>query len=278
MYPKLCTIKDSKKKKEEDAIRSGLGDPVAKGEGAGITYDVQIAGAKQSWVHAVYALGVRITEEAIEDNLYELGGGGNAEDLKEMFFDLGESLAVNPEKLAARFFNFGTATTYHTTRDGVALFSASHTRLDGSTYSNYLTSTDLTYSTYWSAVIAAENQYNHRQQRIQKKVRKLWVPPQLEKNAREVVYSPDRPDTGNRAINAMKQSGRTVEICVWPYLSDTDAWFLQTDGRGIIMFWRRKTRFGREQDFQTGDMMAKGDQRFSMEIADERDFIGVIPA
>jgi hypothetical protein len=278
MYPKLCTIKDSKKKKEEDAIRSGLGDPAAKGEGAGITYDVQIAGAKQSWVHAVYALGVRITEEAIEDNLYELGGGGNAEDLKEMFFDLGESLAVNPEKLAARFFNFGTATTYHTTRDGVALFSASHTRLDGSTYSNYLTSTDLTYSTYWSAVIAAENQYNHRQQRIQKKVRKLWVPPQLEKNAREVVYSPDRPDTGNRAINAMKQSGRTVEICVWPYLSDTDAWFLQTDGRGIIMFWRRKTRFGREQDFQTGDMMAKGDQRFSMEIADERDFIGVIPA
>jgi hypothetical protein len=76
----------------------------------------------------------------------------------------------------------------------------------------------------------------------------------------------------------MKQSGRTVEICVWPYLSDTDAWFLQTDGRGIIMFWRRKTRFGREQDFQTGDMMAKGDQRFSMEVADERDFIGNIPA
>jgi hypothetical protein len=278
MYPKLLTIKDSKKKKEEDAIRSGLGDPVAKGEGAGITYDVQIAGAKQSWVHTVYALGVRITEEAIEDNLYELGGGGNAEDLKEMFFDLGESLAVNPEKMAARFFNSGTATTYHATRDSVALFSASHTRLDGSTYSNYLASTDLTYSTYWSAVIAAENQYNHRQQRIQKKVRKLWVPPQLEKNAREVVYSPDRPDTGNRAINAMKQSGRSVEICVWPYLSDTDAWFLQTDGRGIIMFWRRKTRFGREQDFQTGDMMAKGDQRFSMEIADERDFIGVIPA
>lgn len=214
MYTKLCTIKDSKKKKEEDAIRSGLGDPVVKGEGAAITYDVQIAGAKQTWVHTVYALGVRITEEAIEDNLYELGGGGNAEDLKEMFFDLGESLAVNPEKMAARFFNSGTATTYHATRDGAALFSTTHSRLDGSTYSNYLTATDLTYSTYWSAVIAAENQYNHRQQRVQKKVRKLWVPPQLEKNAREVVFSPDRPDTGNRAINAMKQSGRTVEICV----------------------------------------------------------------
>lgn len=278
MWNKLVTIKTSKKKKEEDAERSGLGLPVLKGEGAPISYDTQIAGAKQSWIHSVYALGVRITEEAIEDNLYELGGGGNADDLQEMFFDLGESMAENPEVLMARFFNSGTATTYHTNRNSEALFSATHTRLDGSTYSNYLTSTDLTYSTYWAAVIAAENQYNHRQMRIQKKVKKLWVPPQLEKNAREVLYSSDRPDTGNRSINAMKQSGRSVELCVWPYLTDTDAWYLQCNGRGIIFFWRRKTRFAREADFQTGDFMCKADQRFSAEIADDRDFVGVIPA
>lgn len=278
MYTKLVTTKDSKKKKEEDGERSGLGMPVEKGEGAGISYDTQIAGAKQSWIHSVYALGIRITEEAIEDNLYELGGGGNADDLQEMFFDLGESMAENPEVLMARFLNYGTATTYHTNRNSEALFSTTHSRLDGSTYSNYLTLTDLTYSSYWAAIIAAENQYNHRQMRIQKKVQKLWVPPQLEKQAREVIYSPDRPDTANRAINAMKQSGRSVEVCVWPYLTDADAWFLQTQGRGIIFFWRRKTRFAKERDFQTGDMMAKADQRFSAEIAEDRDFLGVIPA
>lgn len=278
MYTELCDIRTSKKKKEENAIRSGLGAPVVKGEGAPVTYDTQIAGPKQTWVHTVYALGVRITEEAIEDNLYELGGGGNADDLKEMFYDLGESMAENPEILAARIFNYSTATTYHTNRFSEALLSATHSRLDGSTYSNYLTSTDLTYSSYWSAVIAAENQYDHRQRRIVKKVAKLWVPPQLEKQAREVLYSPDRPDTGNRAINAMKQSGRSVKLCVWPYLTDADAWFLQTEGTGAIFFWRRKTRFAKEPDFQTGDLMAKADQRFSLEIDDDRCFLGNVPA
>jgi hypothetical protein len=227
----------------------------------------------------VYALGVRITEEAIEDNLYELGGGGNAEDLKEMFFDLGESMAENPERLAARFLTYGNATTYHQTMYAKALFATDHPRLDGSTFSNYLTSTDLTYDTFWAAVIVAENQYNHRSINIGKKVSKLWIPPQLERSGREVIFSPDRPDTANRAINAFAQSGRKVQLKSWPYLSgDADAWYLQCEGKGLIFFWRRKTRFGREKDFQTGDMMCKADQRFSMEIDDPREWVGVIPA
>jgi len=278
MWQQLVNSKTSAKKKEEDSIRSGLGLPVAKGEGAGITYDTQIEGAKQTWIHQVYALGVRITEEAIEDNLYELGGGGNAENLEEIFKDLGNSMNENIESLMARFLVYGTATTYHACRGTEALFSATHSRLDASTWSNYSTNTDLTYSTFWSVLVAAENQQDHRQHRIKKKVQKLWIPPQLEKNAREIVFSPDRPDTGNRAINAYAQSGRNIKIMSWPHLTDADAWYLQMDGRGIIFFWRRKTRFAREKDFQTGDMMAKADQRFSAEIADERCFYGNVPA
>jgi hypothetical protein len=278
MWPNLVTVKSSKKKKEEDAIRSGLGLPVKKGEGAAVTYDTQIAGAKQAWVHDVYALAVRITEEAIEDNLYELNGGGNAEDLSDQFKDLGESLEENIEVYMARFFNSGTATTYHTTRDGKALFATDHARLDASTFSNKSTATDLTYTSFWAALIAAENQYNHRQMKIKKTVNKLWVPPQLEQKAREIIFSPDKPDTANRAINAYASSGRSIKINSWAHMTDVDSWVLQMEGRGIIYFWRRKTRFAREKDFQTGDLMAKGDQRFSAEIADERDFYGVIPA
>lgn len=277
LWQDLMTIKTSQKKKEEDYIRSGLGRPGVKGEGEAYTTDVQIGGAKQTWIHTVYALGLRVTEEAIEDNLYELRGGGNADDLQELFKDLGDSLAENPEYEASKFFNYATATTYHKTRDSVAMCSASHTRLDGTTMSNYGTSTDLTYLTFWTAVVAAENQYNQRSQVIKKKIKNLWIPPQLERNAREILLSPDRPDTANRAVSAYARSGRNIGIKVWPYMTDTDAWVLQMMGRGIIHFWRRKTRFAREKDFGTGDMMCKGDQRFSQEIADHADFYFNIP-
>lgn len=278
MYDKLCTIKTSAKKKEENSIRSGLGLPTVKGEGAGIGYDVQIEGAKQAWVHSVYALGVRLTEEAIEDNLYHLNGGGNADDLQEIFDDLGRSMAANPEVQVARFFNSATATTYHTTRGSVALCSASHYRLDGTTFSNYATSTDLTYSTFWANLVAAENQYDHRSLIVKKSVQKLWVPPQLERQALEVLKSTDRPDTANRAINAYAKSGRSIQLMVWPEMTDADMWVLQLEGSGIIFFWRRKTRFAREKEFQTGDLMCKSDQRFSAEIDDERTFYFNVPA
>ena len=252
--------------------------PQPQGEGALTSYDTQIAGAKQTWIHDVWALAVRITEEAIEDNLYELNGGGEGGELKEIFYDLGEAMAENLEVYHAKFFNSATATTYHTTRDKIAFASASHKRLDGSTFSNKSTNSDLTYDTFWSVLIAAENQYNHRQYHMKKKVKNLWVPPQLEKAGREVLFSPDRPDTGNRAISAYAQSGRKIALKVWPHMTDTDMWVMQMNGRGIIHFTRRKTRFARDKDFQTGDFMVKGDQRFSAEICDERDFYFNIPA
>jgi len=279
-WQQLATVRTSKKAKEEDSARSGLGLPVLKGEGAPVTYDTQIAGPKQAWVHKVYALAVQITEEAIEDNLYELNGGGGGDELKEIFKDLGEAMEENIETYMAVFLNSGTATTYHTGRESTAtaLFDTTHDFFDGNTYSNKATSTDLTYSTFWTNIVAAENQYNNRQYRLVQSVQKLWIPPQLEKNAREVLQSPDRPDTANRAINAYAKSDRNIRLVVWPHMSDVDMWVLQKEGRGIIFFWRRKTRFARERNFQTGDMMCKADQRFSAEIADPQSFYGNVPA
>ena len=100
----------------------------------------------------------------------------------------------------------------------------------------------------------------------------------MERQGLEILKSTDRPDTGNRATNAYAASGRKIALKVWEHMTDADMWVLQMDGRGIIMFQRRKTRFAREKDFQTGDMMIKADQRWSAEIADERDFYLTIPA
>lgn len=277
MWKDLVTIKTSKKSKEEDVLRSGLSTLRNKGDGAAVTYDTQIAGPKQAWVHLVKALAVRITEEAIDDNLYELSGGADGS-LKELFYDLGEAAEETIETDIAKFFNYATATTYHTDRFGDALASATHDRLDGSTYSNYATSSDLTYATFWTNLIAAENQYNHRQQKIMKKVKNLWVPPQYEQKATEVLKSSDRPDTANRAISAYAKSGRNIALKVWRQMTDTDSWIMQLEGRGIIFFWSRKTRFARDKDFQTGDVMVKVDQRWSAEIADEQCFYCNIPA
>lgn len=274
-WPELVTTKTSKRKKEEDIIRSSVGRPGVKGEGAGVTYDSVIAGPKQTWVHTVWALALRLTEEAMEDNLYEFG---DLDEFRGLFKELGEAMNENKEVMTARFFNYCTETTYHSTRFSTALCSATQKRLDQSTYSNYGTATDLTYSTFWSALIAAENQYNHRSKPTKKRVKNLWVSSQLEKNAREILLSPDRPDTANRAINAYAKSGRNIAIKDWAYMTDSDMWVLQCEGRGIFHFTRRKLRFAREKDFGTGDLMCKADERFSQEIADEQDFYFNVPA
>ena len=278
MWSQMCTKKTSKKESEENLDRSGVGMPELKADGAKVAYDVQIPGTKQEWIHDVWALAIRIHEEAIEDNLYELGAGGSGDKLKEPVHDLSEAMAENEEVKMARFLVNGAATTYHTTRSSKALFATDHPRLDGSTFSNKSTATDMTYTAFWSAVVAAENQLGHTGYRVSKKVKNVWVPPQMERQAIEILKSSDRPDTGNRATNAMVKSGRKIGIKVWPHLTDADAWYLQLDGTGIIHFTRRKQRFARERDFQTGDMMIKADQRWSAEVDDPRDWYGVIPA
>jgi len=281
MWQKLVTVKSSVKAYEENADRSGLDLPTQKGEGAGVNYDTQIAGPKQTWVPSVFALAVRISEEAIDDNLYELGNPGGGDKLNALSLDIGDSLAENLEvEVLGKLLNYLTATTYHTTRMGSSypMCSATHPRLDGSTYSNLATSSDLTYASFWSAIVAAENQYDHRQKKSFKNVNKIWIPPQLEEKARVVLHSTDDPSTANRAISAYKDSGRSVEICKTPHFTDTDAWVLQMEGDGVIFFWRRKTRFAKDNNFETGDMMIKGDQRFSVEINDPRCFYGNVPS
>jgi len=281
MYDKIFSVKTSVKKEEKKLYRSTMGYLAEKDEGAPIGYDQPIGNRTKTWVHKVYALGVRATEEAIDDNLYEFGSGGSAgADIQDLFRELGTSAAETPEIKAAEVFNFATATTYHTCNDNLALASASHTRFDGSTYSNLQTSADLTYTTFWSAVVLAENQYDHRQKRLQFKVKALLIPPQLERQAREILFSGDRPDTANRATNAMVQSGRKIQLLIWPYLTDVDAWCLLLDNQGrdeFLFFWRRRTRFAKEGDFETGDLKAKVDQRFSVEVGDPRSAYFNIP-
>lgn len=277
VWKKMCTIKTSKKSYEEDAVRSDLPLPSVKGEGAPVSFGEVIGGKKQRYTHLVYALAIRISKEAISDNLYEFKAGGSGDSFKEIFKDLAVSMSENEEVKMARFLVNGASTTYHTTREGKALFATDHPRLNGTTFSNKATSADLTYTSFWDALIAAETQYTNQQNLMVKKVKRLWVAPQSERKALEILKSSDRPDTGNRATNAYRESGRNIELVVHPYLTDTDAWYLQLEGDGIVRFNREPTTFGQDGDFLTGDTIIKADQRWSAEIHDERCWYGVIP-
>ena len=267
----VAHVKKSKKDREEKAYRSTLGHLVQKLEGQAITYDGVIGGPKQTWVHDEYALGTRCTENAIEDNLYE--------NFTDFFKDLGFSAAMHPDRMVGKLFNNATATTYHTAADGVAVASASHVRLDGSTYSNLTTAySDLTYSAFWAVAVLLENQYDHRQKRVSMRLRGLVHPPQLNRQAIEVLKSTDRPDTANRAVSAIaKKYGNTIRDIDWVELTDTDAWHLQGDNHDLIWFWRVKPEFSKEPDFETGDVRCKCRLRGCCEVGDPRGYYHVIP-
>lgn len=271
VWDKIAHVKTSKRDREEKAYRSTLGFLQLKPEGQPISYDGIIGGPKKTWVHKVFALGTRCSEEAIDDNLYE--------NFRDFFKDLGQSAAEQPEVMVARMINNATATTYHTCSDGLALASASHTRLDGSTYSNYSTAyADLTYTSFWAIVILLENQFDHRQKRVNMKIRGLVHPPQLNRQAIEVLKSTDRPDSTNRAVSAIaKKYGTSIQDISWSHLTDVDAWHAQGDNHDVIWFWRKKPVFAKEPDFETGDVRCKVAMRGSVECGDPRGMYHVIP-
>ncbi len=270
MWDQIVHVKSTEKSKEEKAYRTTLGNLVLRPEATGVTYDSIIGGPKKAWVMKEWALGTRCSEVAIEDNLYE--------SFTDFFKDLGYSAAIHPDRMAGIMFNNLTATTYHTCADTLALASASHTRLDNSTYSNYTTAyPDLTYTSFWAVAVLMENQYDDRQKRVAMKVQGLLHPPQLSRKAIEVLQSTDRPDTTNRSISAIAKKYGSVKDMPWAELTDTDAWHLQGDHHDIIWFWRVKPQFSKEPDFETGDVRCKVRLRGALECGDPRGYYHCIP-
>ena len=242
-WSRLVTTKNSRRTYEESAYYAGLGLLTEKPEGEGISYDDFIQGPTKRWVHKTYALGVRITEEMIEDSLYP----DIPTEMSDMTKELGRSARETVEILVHDAYNGTTKTA----GDGNAIFYDTHTKLGGGTWSNLLTpAADLSATSLRSAIQNMETTTDDRSKQQVVKPQTLLVAPAFEWTARELLNSAYDPESANNAINPIQS--RNLKLVVDPYLTDSDAWFLIADKNPIITFMRRRVKFAKDGDFENG--------------------------
>lgn len=249
---------------EDSAYFGGLGLPVIKPEGKEIAYDDFVQGPQKRWKHVTYGLGTRITEEMIEDSLYGTIPTQMAAQSKELGASFGELWEV----LVHDIINSGTVTTSHTAGDGLAIFSASHTLLRGSTWSNLLSpAADLSATSLQTCIdqFTTTKDDSNKFQIIKPKY--LFVHPNNAWKAYELLESGYDPESPNNSINSIRKWGLTPVIS--PYLTGRTAFTLFADppheDGGVIAFMRRKFNVKQDSDFETGDLKFKATARFSVE-------------
>lgn len=257
------TTRTSKRAYEESGFVSGFGHLSKKPEGTAVTYDSRIQGPVKRWVHDTYALGCRISQEAIEDDQYGI--------MKQAMKDLGTSVAATRNLLGARMIINGTATTYHTGGDGLALFSASHELLNGGTYSNLGSAADPSETALEAAVKNFENITDDRGKMYDQKATAVWCGPQHEFAFTRILESALQSGDNHNDINALKKV-RSLKLIVNPEITN-HYWGLLSNKNaetGLIWFDRVKPAISRHGDPDTGDAKFIIRARFSNEFNDAR--------
>ena len=243
---------------EEEVMIVGFGNASVKGEGNAVSYDNATEGFTARYAHETVALAFSLTEEAVEDNLYDRLGSRYTK-------ALARSMANTKQIKAAAILNNAFSSSY-TGGDGVALVSNSHPLGGGGTASNRPTAyADLNETSLEDALINISTLVDDRNLTIALQGRKLIVPPALQFVADRLLQSPGRVGTSDNDINAMKNMGMVPEgYVVNNYLTDTDAWFLKTDcPDGFKHFERSPMQTSLEGDFDTGNMRYKARERYS---------------
>lgn len=248
---------------EEETKLSGFSAAPVKGEGAAIEYD----NAQEAWTarytHETIAMGFSITEEAIEDNLYD---SLSARYTKA----LARAMAYTKQVKAASVLNnaFASGTTYG---DGKTLCATDHPLVSGGTNSNRpAVAADLNETSLEAAVIGISQWTDERGLLIAAKPRKLIVPPSLQFVATRLLETEGRVATADNDLNALRSMGSIPEgYSVNHYLTDTNAWFLLTDvPNGLKHFVRTPMSTSMDADFDTGNSRYKARERYSFGVSD----------
>ena len=262
-HKEIYETETSERSFEEETKLSGFSTAPVKAEGSAIAYD----NAQEAWstryTHETIALGFSITEEAVEDNLYD---SLSARYTKA----LARAMAYTKQVKAAATLNNGFSASY-TGGDGVALFSTAHPLVGGGTNSNTpSTQVDLNETSLEAAVIQIAGWTDERGLLIAAKPRKLIVPPSLMFVAKRLLDTDLRVATADNDINALKSMGSIPEgTSVNHFLTDTNAWFIKTDvPNGLKNFVRSPMNTSMDGDFDTGNVRYKARERYSFGWSD----------
>jgi hypothetical protein len=267
-HKEIYETETSERSFEEETKLSGFSAAPVKSEGAAIAYD----NAQEAWTarynHETIALGFSITEEAVEDNLYDSLS-------KRYTKALARAMAYTKQVKAASVLNNGFSSSY-VGGDGKALFAADHPLVSGGSNSNRLTASDLNETSLEAAVIQIAGWTDERGLLIAAKPNKLIVPPALMFTAKRLLDTELRVATADNDINALKAMGSIPGgYTVNHFLTDTNAWFLTTDvPNGMKHFVRTPLQNSMDGDFDTGNVRYKSRERYSFGWSDPLGMFG----
>jgi len=268
-HAEIFETESSERSFEEETKLSGFGAAPVKNEGAAISYDNAQEAFTARYNHETISMGFSVTEEAIEDNLYD---SLSARYTKA----LARAMAYTKQVKAATILNsaFDPATTYG---DGVELCSTAHPLVSGGTNSNEpATGADLNETSLEAAVIQIAGWTDERGLLIAAKPRKLVVPSDLQFVATRLLDTELRTNTADNDLNAIRHNGSIPEgYTVNHYLTDTNAWFLMTDvPNGLKHFVRTPMQTSMDADFDTGNSRYKARERYSFGVSDPLGIFG----
>jgi len=268
-HKEIFETESSERSFEEETKLSGFSAAPVKDEGAAMRYD----NAQEAWTarytHETIAMGFSITEEAIEDNLYD--------SLSSRYTKaLARGMAYTKQVKAANILN-NAFTSGYTYGDGQILCSTAHPLVSGGVNSNtFSTPADLNETSLEAAVIQIAAWTDERGLLIAAKPKKLIVPPALQFVATRLLETELRVGTTDNDINALKNNGSIPEgYAINHYLTDTNGWFLLTDvPNGLKHFVRTPMQTGMDADFDTGNSRYKARERYSFGVSDPLGIFG----
>ena len=270
-HAEIYTTESSDRAFEEEVMLSGFAQAQTKSEGAGVAFDNAQETFTARYTHETVALAFSITEEAIEDNLYDRLASRYTKALARSMAQTKQVKAVNP------LIQGLPTTNNYNSGDGVSLFNTDHPTIAGVVANTLQTQADLNETSLEQSLIDIAAMTDERGLKIAARGVKMIIPSELQFTAERLMKSDKRVGTADNDTNAIRSMGMIPQgYVVNNFLTDTDAFYITTDvPNGMKYFQRAAIKTAMEGDFDTGNVRYKARERYSFGVSDFRGIFGV---